>query len=123
MAGDDDDYDDDIQLPPEPDWGYEWDPLEFEDLRASRRFAAYAKIALRAATRVHNNLRSRFDEAEALRQLAVDHPDLLEYHEDRVWKLIDWIRGGATVPKPAKLTPQQRGQRAAALARQRGTDG
>ena len=121
MAGDDDDYDDEIRLPEnEP---VEWEPREWERLRASRRFAAYVKLALKARDRVRNNLRARFEEAEFLRNLANDHPDLWEYHEDRIWKIIEWIRGGAIVPKEARLTDKQRGQRSAAIARQRGRHG
>jgi len=116
------DYDDEIHLPePEPT---AWDPLEWEDLRASRRFSAYVKIALRAAKRIKwSEPHTSHEEADFLYTLAQAHPDLWEYHEEQIWNLIRWIRDGASQPKPARLTLEQRVLRRAAIQRQRGRHG
>lgn len=112
----DNDYDDSI--PESPDWGYQWDPLEWEDLRASRRFAAFVRLAQKAARRLHNlskpNPIISHDEADWLYEVAQSHPDLWERHEDAVWRLIAWLRAGAPKPKFAKLSGKQLSARHAA---------
>lgn len=115
----DDDYDDEIRLEPEPTT---WDPLEWEDLRASRRFAAFVKLARRARQRADYQPTERPNEVDWLTELANRHPDLWEYHEDRIWFLIDLLRLGRE-PKPAKLTKWAHKRRAAAIERQRARRG
>lgn len=116
----DDDYDDEVHIPEPP---YEWDPLEWEDLRASRRFAAFMKLALRAAKRVRWTPAEHHNEADWLYELAQAHPDLWERHEDAIWRTISWLRQGAPTPKPARLVEPAIGDRAEAIAIQRAKRG
>jgi hypothetical protein len=94
-----------------------------DPLRASRLFGRYAKLTLKAAERVRKALELAEHEADRLRDLADDHPALWAYHKVYAEHLIAWIRAGAPKPRAAKLSPEQRALRAAAIARQRGRHG
>jgi hypothetical protein len=89
----------------------------------SRRFTAYGRLVLRAANRVRRYAVERFNEADGLQAIADDHPDLWEHYPEQIERLIMWVRDGAPKPRAAKLSPEQRALRAAAVARQRARHG
>jgi hypothetical protein len=86
-------------------------------------FARYAKIALRAAELVRQEPEYAEAEADQLQYLADDHSLLWVHYAEQIERLIAWIRAGALKPRAAKLSPEQRALRAAAVARQRSRHG
>ena len=138
----DDDYDDTIEIPKSRiprsvlDYSFgakvsrEWvkdnpppEAASIDRLRLSRRFSAYGRLVLRAGERVRRYPVERCNEADGLQGIADDHSELWEYYTEDIERLIAWIRAGAPKPRPAKLSPEQRALRAAAVARQRARHG